>query len=74
MLNKLFSEESNISMMRILSFISTIAGVAIAFVGMIMGRDLIGLSALAGVFVGTAFAGKVVQKIQEVKESINGKP
>jgi hypothetical protein len=72
MLERLFSEESPISMMRILSLIGTITGVALAFVGVIMNRDLMGLSTLVGVFVGASFAGKVVQKIHEVKEAVDG--
>lgn len=66
-LTKLFSEDSGVSSMRVMAFVSLFAGVTIAFIGVFRGSDLMGLSALAGVFVGSAFAGKAVQKAQEIK-------
>ena len=56
----LFSEKSDISMMRVLSLISLIIGAYLA----ISGHD-----ASVSIFVGSAFAGKAVQKAIEVVKS-----
>lgn len=65
----MFSESSDISSMRVLSFLSLVMGGIIATVGMYKQVELSGLSMLTGVFVGSAFGGKVMQKFAEVKEA-----
>ena len=59
---ELLSEDSKISTVRLMSVLCTVSGICLAFVGLVRGSDLLGLSALCGVFVGAAFTGKVVQK------------
>lgn len=66
-LKKIFSEASDISSMRIMSFLSLIIGAIVSLIGLFKGSELFGLATLAGVFVGSAFGGKVLQKIQEIK-------
>ena len=62
----LFSSSSGVSMMRVLSFISCLAAIAIAFHGIDADKpDYSGLSILCGVFLGAAFGGKVAQKGME---------
>jgi hypothetical protein len=60
---QLFSESSGVSMMRVMSFISLMAGCALAFV--CIGKspiDYSGISLLVSVFLSAAFGGKVMQK------------
>lgn len=62
-LKKLFAEGSGVSMMRVMSIIALIAGVAVAFVGMNkLPVDYSGISLLVSVFLSAAFGGKVMQK------------
>ena len=63
----LLSEDSKLSSLRVMGFVALFAGVGIAAYGLYMNRDLVGLSALTGVFVAAAFGGKVSQKILESK-------
>jgi hypothetical protein len=67
-IKELFSENSPISMLRLLSLISVLAAVAIAAFGIYAGRDLMGLAALCAVFITAAFGGKVLQKNMERKD------
>jgi hypothetical protein len=67
-LKKLFAENSEVSSMRVMSMLALLIGSGIAFYGVHVGRELAGLSALVSVFVGSAFAGKVVQKFAEEKK------
>ena len=60
-LRDLFSDSSNVSMMRLLSLISLLAAIALAY----LGKD--GYE----VFVISAFGGKVLQKISEMKNGQN---
>lgn len=53
--------------MRVMGMLSLVVGCILAFVGVYKGVDLMGLSALCTVFVGSAFAGKAIQKAQELK-------
>lgn len=69
MIRELLSSDSNVSSMRLMSIISLLCGCCVAFFGLYMGRDLIGLSALCGVFVTAAFGGKISQKIMEKGDS-----
>jgi hypothetical protein len=64
-LKALFSEASGVSSMRIMGFISLILGGGIAIAGLVMKANLTELSILVGVFVGSAFGGKAVQKFAE---------
>lgn len=50
-----------------MSIYSLIVGSFIGIYGLIDNKDLTGVAALSGVFVGVAFAGKVSQKIVEGK-------
>lgn len=59
-LKSLFSEKSDISMMRVMSLISLFIGAYLA----IKGHDV-----SVGVFVYAAFSGKAVQKYIETKDS-----
>jgi hypothetical protein len=62
-LSQLFSENSGVSMMRVMSILALLAGIAIAFVGLNkLPVDYSGISLLAGAFLGAAFGGKVMQK------------
>lgn len=51
--------------MRVMSFLSLLLGAAVAFYGINQDRDMTGLAMLVGVFVGSAFGGKVLQKKYE---------
>lgn len=64
-LKSLFSQDSGVSSMRLMSFISLFLGGAIAIAGLAMKVNLTELSILVGVFVGSAFGGKAVQKFAE---------
>jgi multisubunit Na+/H+ antiporter MnhG subunit len=48
--------------MRLMAVISLLAGTAIALWGITKGVDLRDLATLVGVFVGSAFGGKAIQK------------
>lgn len=66
-LKALFSEQSGVSMMRVMSIISLLVGCAVAFVGLNkMPVDYSGISLLVSVFLSAAFGGKVMQKRIEV--------
>ena len=67
MFRELFSENSSISSMRVMSMISLLIGGGIAVYGVYMAKDLSGLAALVGIFVGSAFGGKLIQKNFETK-------
>lgn len=53
--------------MRLMCGVSLFVGSALAFIGLIRGKDLSQLSILASVFVVPAFAGKAVQKHIETR-------
>jgi hypothetical protein len=67
MFSELFSENSTVSCMRVMSVSSLAIGGLIALVAVCMNKDLAGASPLVGVFVGAAFGGKVAQKFAEIK-------
>jgi hypothetical protein len=69
MVRELLDAKSSISTMRLMSLVSLFCGCGLGAYGIYVGRDLIGLSALCGVFVTAAFGGKMVQKITENKSS-----
>ena len=53
--------------MRLMSIASFIVGAVIAVYGVYKGKDLSGLAQVCGVFVGSAFAAKSIQKFAEKK-------
>lgn len=60
---KLFGENTGVSMMRVMSFLALLAGIAVAFVGISkIPVDYSGISLLVSVFLSAAFGGKVLQK------------
>lgn len=60
---KLFSENGGISMMRVMSLLALLAGIAVAFVGLNkVPIDYSGISLVVSVFLSAAFGGKVMQK------------
>jgi uncharacterized membrane protein YiaA len=66
-LAQLFSDSGRISMMRVMSILSLLAGIATAFVGLNKTPiDYSGISLLVSVFLSAAFGGKVMQKRIEI--------
>ena len=64
---QLFSENSGVSMMRIMSILALLAGIGIALYGMTkLPVDYSGITLLTSVFLSAAFGGKVMQKRIEV--------
>ena len=59
----LFSENSSVSLMRVMSFLTLVCGLRVALTT--------GDVALVSVLLGTAFGGKVAQKVIEVKNGQN---
>jgi hypothetical protein len=55
-----------------MSLISLLVGSLLAILGLYLKVDLLGLSALVGVFVGSGFTGKVAQKFAETKIEPSG--
>lgn len=64
---KMLSESGEISLMRVMALYSVIVSSMIALYGIYSNKDLTDVAALAGVFLGTAFAGKAGQKYMEKK-------
>jgi hypothetical protein len=73
MFDKILSENSDLSVMRLMCLLSLISGIAIAILGICLNKDLSATAVLSSVFVGAAFAGKATQKFAEVKEIIKDK-
>lgn len=69
----LFSESSDVSMTRFLSFISVMSAVVIAVSAVAKEADLNATSMLCGVFLAAGFTGKVMQRSIESKESVSEK-
>lgn len=59
------SDGTNLSMMRLMSLTSLVMGCGIAIYGISHGKDLGGIAQICSVFVGSAFAGKSIQKYME---------
>jgi len=74
MLRQILSENPDASCMRLMALLSLVIGGAIAFIGLYRGTDITGLSLLCGVFVGSAFGGKVWQKSVEARGAGPWKP
>ena len=69
-LKKLLSTSGEASTMRLMSIASFLVGASIAVVGVLKGKDLSGLAQVCGVFVGSAFMGKTVQKFAEKRDDL----
>lgn len=66
---QLFSSNSVVSAMRVMSLICVVSAVGLGWYGILENRDLVALSVLCGTFLTAAFTGKVAQKAQENKTS-----
>lgn len=67
---ELFSEKGKISSMRAMAFLALVIGGFISIYGMTQENpDYSGIAILAGMFVGAAFGGKVLQKHAEKTEN-----
>lgn len=64
-LTALFGENSEVSCMRVMSFLSLLTGASVTFYSIYRGIDLASATPVIGVFVGGAFGGKVAQKFVE---------
>lgn len=62
---KTLSENTTISSLRVMSFLSLFTGMIIGLGGLYLEKNLGEVSMLCGVFVGAAFGGKVGQKYAE---------
>jgi hypothetical protein len=65
----LFSESSDVSMTRFLSFLCVVSAVGIGVIGVYKGSDLSATAVLCGTFLGFGFGAKVSQRFIESKES-----
>ena len=63
-----FNENMNVSMMRIMCFLSLITAMALAIVGLCLNRDLYAVAILCSAFLTPAFAGKHFSKKVETQE------
>jgi hypothetical protein len=64
-IKKLLSESGEVSTIRVMSISAFLVGAGIAIYGVIRGTDLSGLAQVCGVFIGSAFAAKSIQKFAE---------
>lgn len=64
-LKNLFSENTSVSCMRVLSVISLLAAVGIAYISLYKGCTLDNATGTLTIFVGAAFGGKIWQKAYE---------
>lgn len=69
----LFSESSDVSMTRFLSFISVISAVLVAFVSIYKNADLSDATLLCSAFLAAGFTGKVMQRSIESQEQLEEK-
>lgn len=67
MIKKLLDPNSDVSSMRAAMFIALFAAIVIAIIGLFKGVDLGDLGILCGVFVASAFGGKSIQALGEMK-------
>lgn len=65
---ELLSDSGSISAVRVMALYSVLVGSGIAGYGVYKGKDLSGLAQVCGVFIGSAFAAKVTQKIVEKRQ------
>lgn len=61
-LHDLFSEQSNVSAMRVMAMLALVFACHLAAYGAYASKDV---SAMVGMFLGAAFTGKVAQKYME---------
>lgn len=66
---QLFSSNSAVSSMRVMSMICILSAVGLGWYGITQNRDLTGLSILCGTFLTAGFTGKAVQKKMEPSKS-----
>lgn len=69
LLRELINEQSPVSTMRVLSLMAMFIAGSIAMFGVYRGSDMLGVAAVAGVFVSASMTGKVVQKSMEIKSN-----
>ena len=67
MLKELLDSKSSVSSMRMMGFISIITASLLGIIGLIKGVEPSSLGVLCGVFLASAFSGKVGQKYIESK-------
>lgn len=67
-LKDFFLENSQASMMRVLSLMAVVAAICLAAYGIYENRDLTGLTALCSAFLAAGFGGKILQKNIEGKK------
>jgi uncharacterized membrane protein YiaA len=66
-LRELFNEGGTVSMMRLMSILALLAGIAVAIIGLNKPVvDYSGISLVVSVFLSAAFGGKVLQKRIEI--------
>lgn len=73
LIRAMFSEEAQVSSMRVMSFLSLLAGVGIAFYSFTSGCKVTEATTMVAIFVGAAFGGKVWQKYAEIPLTIKNK-
>jgi hypothetical protein len=66
-LKGLFENNGKVSSMRVMSMISLLTGCYIGISGLYQDKNLSELSILCGTFLSSSMAGKVFQKVQEIK-------
>jgi hypothetical protein len=71
MLKELLDTRSNVSSMRMMGFISVITASVLGVIGLLKGVEPSTLGVLCGVFLGSAFGGKVGQKYIESNHGDN---
>lgn len=68
----LFSEDSRVSAMRVMSMMALVTAIAIGVIGVCrVAPDYSGLSLLCSTFLAVAFGGKAVQKVVENRQDKN---
>lgn len=72
MIKELLDPNSDVSSMRVMSFIALFIAGGLAFTGLIKGVDLSALGVLCGVFVASSFGGKSIQAFAESKKRGDG--
>jgi lysylphosphatidylglycerol synthetase-like protein (DUF2156 family) len=70
MIKEMLSEDSGVSSMRVMSFLSLIIACLLALFGMYRSVDLSELAVLCGAFIVPAMGAKAVQKFAESKSGI----
>lgn len=66
-LRRMFSGDSSVSCMRVMSMLSLLLGAGVAYLQIFNACKLSDSATIVGIFVGSAFGGKVAQKFAEYK-------